>query len=76
MNPTAIILVGLAAYAAVGVLVGVAFVLLRATAAAGGGDVPLRVRLLLLPGAVAVWPALVGSLIGGRAGGRSKDGGS
>lgn len=65
-----VLVVAVGVYAAVGVLFAVWFVL----RGAGRLDpvarsAPLRVRLLLAPGAIAVWPALVAGVRRGGASG-------
>lgn len=59
-NPVKLFLVVVGAYIAVGVLVALWFVF-RAVAKRdpAAAATPLRVRLLFLPGATAVWPALL-----------------
>lgn len=61
-----VLLIGLAAYAAVGVVVGSVFVLTGVSGAVGGARVPLRVRVVLLPGAMGVWPLLLGAWLSSR----------
>jgi len=60
MSPVMALLLLLAVYLAIGLLVGLRFVLStirRADPVAA--EAPLRVRLLFLPGAVAVWPLVL-----------------
>lgn len=59
-NPAAILLLVVAAYAVVGIVFGVAFVAKGARVLdPAASATPLRVRALFLPGAVAMWPALL-----------------
>jgi hypothetical protein len=52
-----IVLIGLALYAAAGVAIGVAFVLFGVTRVlAEPGAVTIGARILLFPGAAALWP--------------------
>lgn len=56
---------GLGLYAAVGLLVGVIFLFGgagRIDPAAKGKGMPLRVRLLILPGIVGLWPLMLTKL--------------
>lgn len=60
MSPVLLLLTGLGVYLAVGLVVGLWFVLVgvrRVDQAANAA--PLRVRLLFLPGAAGLWPLVM-----------------
>lgn len=62
MGVAMVILLVLAAYAGVGVLVGLAFVIAgvsRVDHAATGPGAPWHFRVLILPGAAALWPVVL-----------------
>ena len=62
MDIASVILFGLAAYAAVGVVVGIAFALKGVQVvdhAARGAGGPWHFRLVILPGAVLLWPLVL-----------------
>ena len=57
---------GLGAYAAIGAVVGLIYVLGgagRIDPAAKGKGLPFRVRLLILPGLIGLWPIMLPKLI-------------
>ncbi len=62
MDIASVILLGLAAYTAIGVIVGIAFALKGVQVvdhAARGAGGPWHFRLVVLPGAAALWPLVL-----------------
>ena len=60
-----IIVSALGIYAALGLLVGLAYMFGgagRIDPAAKGKGLPIRVRLLILPGIIGLWPLMLGKL--------------
>lgn len=58
----------LAAYLGVGLLVAVTtIVFAMKRIEPGAGDMPLRVRLIVIPGLIALWPLVIVRLLGARA---------
>jgi len=61
-----IIVLGFGAYLLIGLLVGLAYMLGGAgkiDPAAKGKGLPLRVRLLILPGIIGLWPIMLTKLL-------------
>ncbi|MEM1148482.1 MAG: hypothetical protein AAGH49_11870 [Pseudomonadota bacterium] len=59
------LILALGAYFGLGLIVGLIYMLGgagRIDPAAKGKDMPLRVRLLILPGIVALWPVMLAKL--------------
>ena len=60
MTPTALLLWALGIYYAIGLVVGLRFILATAPRLDPvARKAPLRVRMLFLPGAIAVWPLTI-----------------
>jgi hypothetical protein len=63
------LVLGLGIYALIGVLVGLIYVFGgagRIDPAAKGNGLPLRVRLMILPGIVGLWPVMLTKLLSQR----------
>lgn len=61
-----LIILGLALYAGIGLLVGVIYMFGGAgkiDPAAKGKGMPLRARLLILPGIIGLWPLMLSKLL-------------
>ncbi len=64
-----VLVLGLGIYALIGVLVGLIYVFGgagRIDPAAKGKGLPLRVRLMILPGIVGLWPVMLNKLLSQR----------
>ncbi len=67
MTAVSVFLVLLGAYALIGLLVGVWFVLTGIQSVDASAErAPLRVRLIFLPGAVALWPTVLSTVLSRR----------